>query len=228
MISYNWDYLDINAYFNRAGQYKTKRQYQFIIETEVKMFDKILDIAGGSGRFALPLCAYSDNITVVDLNPHALQLLKERDSSINTINIDFRKFFTTDTFSLLLCIEGIGYFENWEEFFNKVNSLLMKDGRFIFSYTNPKSWRFLLRKIRHWKNGHYPYKEMEMDELLTLLKRCNLEIDRMEGMNWIPLSVTSNSIFVSFFEFIEKIFKLKNWHSQSPWLLISVKKHEMS
>ena len=66
--------------------------------------------------------------------------------------------------------------------------------------------------------------EMKFRDLKKLLKKSNLEIVYMEGMNWIPLTLSSNSILVLFFKFIENIFFLKYFYSQSPWLLISVKK----
>jgi len=223
-MGYNWDYLDKKAYNNKVGHYKFRCQYQFIVENGKTHFDKILDIAGGSGRFALPLRDYSKKITVLDLNPFALELLRERDKNIEIINVDFTKKEIKDTFSLILCIEAIGNFQDWEVFFNKVRKLLNDDGRFIFLYTNPSSWRFYLRKIKHWRKGFHPYKEMELSELKALLSKCNFEIEKMEGMNWIPLSLSSNSKLVSIFEYIEKKLKLKNWYSQSPWLMISVKK----
>jgi len=114
--------------------------------------------------------------------------------------------------------------KNGSFFFNKVNSILRENGRFVFTYTNPSSWRFYLRKLKHFKNGFHPYKEMELDELKKILFKCNFEIDKMEGMNWIPLPLSSNSKLVSVFEKLELFFKLKNWHSQSPWLLFSVKR----
>jgi ubiquinone/menaquinone biosynthesis C-methylase UbiE len=222
-MPYNWDYLDEKAYNNKVGNYKYRREFKFIVENGNSHFEKILDIAGGSGRFAMPLSQYSATIHVLDINQEALQLINERNNSIETIHSDFIDAEIIDTFSLILCIEALGSFEDWELFFNKVHMLLSDNGRFVFTYTNPTSWRFYLRKLKHWKNGFHPYKEMELDELKKTLIKCNFEIDKMEGMNWIPLPLSSNSIFVSFFEKIEQFFKLKNWHSQSPWLLFSVK-----
>jgi len=63
-----------------------------------------------------------------------------------------------------------------------------------------------------------------LDELKTILNTCNFEIENMEGMNWIPLPLGSNSIFVSVFEKIEQVFGLWKWYSQSPWILFSVKR----
>jgi 2-polyprenyl-3-methyl-5-hydroxy-6-metoxy-1,4-benzoquinol methylase len=223
-MAYNWDYLDKKAYNNKVGYYKFRREYDFIVENGNKHFSKIFDLGGGSGRFAIPLSQYSNQITVLDLNQEALQLLKERNKIIETIHSDFSLIELTDVFSLILCIEVIGHFQDWDAFFSKVNALLSEDGRFIFTYTNPDSWRYFLRKIKHWRNGYTYYNMMKLDEFKTLLSRCNFEIDSMEGLNWIPLSLGSNSIMVSFFEKIEKLFKLKKWYSQSPWILFSVRK----
>ena len=222
-MAYNWDYLDKKAYNNKVGDYKFRREFNFIIENGVDKYQNILDIAGGSGRFAIPLCQYSNNINVLDVNRDALQLITDRNDNINTIHADFNTFQIKDSFSLIICIEALGSFQDWEKFFNQVYGLLQEDGRFIFTYTNPSSWRFFLRKVKHWKNGFHHYNEMELDEFMLLLTNCNFKIDKMEGMNWIPLSLASNSILVSFFENVEQFFRLKNWFSQSPWILFSVK-----
>jgi len=223
-MGYNWDYLDKKAYNNKVGQYKYKRQFRFIKNNGRNNFDKILDIAGGSGRFAIPLSKFSNKITVLDLNADALQLVRQRESSIDTINGDFLKTEINDTFSLILCIEALGYFQNWEAFFNKVRPLILDDGRFIFTYQNPGSWRFQLRKLRHWKKGPAAYNEMDLSQFKKLLNTCDFEIEKMEGMNWIPLPLSSNSKLVFFFEKIEKILRFTKWYTQSPWILFSIKK----
>jgi len=225
-MEYIWDYLNESTYKTRVGQYKFKREFDFIFENGLGNFNKILDIAGGSGRFALPLADYSENITVVDINEEALEVLRGRNSNINSICNDFINTELHQIFSLILCIEAIEYFKSWNEFFIKISKILDKDGVLIFTFANPNSWRYQLRKIKHWRNGPTLYNEMTLSELKALLNKFNFEINKIEGMNWIPLPLSSNSIFVAIFEFIEKIFKLKSWHAQSPWLLISVKRHQ--
>jgi 2-polyprenyl-3-methyl-5-hydroxy-6-metoxy-1,4-benzoquinol methylase len=224
-MDYIWDYVEKRAYNNRTGRYKTKAQFEFILKNCKNKTGRILDIAGGAGRFAVPLMDYSKNITVLDINEKAIQILKERKKEINTICGDFLSTEIPGKYSLILCIEAMPYFEDWKGFFNKINSLMDTNGRYIFSYTNPDSWRFFLRKLKHLKGGYSKkYTEMNFENLNKLLRMCGLEIENMEGMNWIPLGVTSNSPLVTFFENVEKIVGLKKWHSQSPWLLISVKK----
>ena len=225
-MEYSWDYLNSKTYNTKVGHYKFKHEYKFIMNNGINNFTDILDIAGGSGRFALPLYNYSKSITVVDINPVALDMLKERNPDINTICSDFIQSDIQRKFSLVLCIEAIEYFEDWEIFFSKVNEILTKDGMFIFTYANPNSWRYYLRKIKHWKNGPTHYNEMSLKSLKLLLKKHNLEIVNMEGFNWLPLPLSSNSKLVLFFEFIETVFKFKYWYSQSPWLLLSISKQQ--
>jgi len=223
-MDYNWDYLDPKSYNNRVGQYKFRREFEFIINNAKNNFDKVLDIAGGSGRFALSLRDYSKEITVIDINQTAIQMLRERDKNINAICGEFIKTEIREEFSAIICIEALGYFDNLESFFTKTNSLLISDGRLILQYNNPRSWRFLLRKLKHRKNGYYPYHEIEIKELTEILSECNLEIENMTGMNWVPLPLSSNSILVYFFARIEKFLRLDKWYSQSPWILMSIKK----
>lgn len=151
-------------------------------------------------------------------------MLKERDKDIISICGDFTTTEFQDTYSTIICIEALGYFNDLESFFKKTTSLLADDGRLIIHYNNPGSWRFLLRKLKHWRTGHYPYNELIIEEVKRILSACELEIEKISGMNWIPLPLSSNSWLVSVFEYMEKMFQLEKWHSQSPWLLMSIKK----
>ena len=220
-MNYNWDSLNKKTYNNRVGHYKFRRQFKFIVDHGANHAEKVLDIAGGSGRMAIPLLKYTKDITVVDIKPVAIQILNERNKEIKTICGNFTDLDFQSKFSLILCIEAIGQFENWDHFFKKVDSILTEDGRFIFTFTNPNSWRYFLRRLKHWNDSHRGY---NLNELKQLLKSNNFEIEHMKGFNWVPLPLYSNSRLVLFFEFMEKIFRLDKWYSQSPWLLISIKK----
>ena len=223
-MAYNWDYLDKKTYNNKVGKYKFKKEFNFILNSGTGHFEKILDVAGGSGRFAIPLSEYAKQIIVLDADENALQLLQQRKPEIDIILGDFVQVALNEKFSFIQCIEALGYFQDWEEFFLKIRKLMTDDARFVFTYQNPQSWRFFLRKIKHWKVGFYAYKEMNLMELYKLLNTCGLEIVEMQGMNWIPLPLASNSKLVPVFEIIEHLFCLRRFYSQSPWLLFSVKK----
>jgi len=224
-MSYLWDFQDKNGYANRSGNYKTKVQMRFILDNLHTKTDSVFDIAGGAGRFAIPLLSYSNDITVLDINETAIKLLNERNKEIATICGDFIESDIKRTFSLILCIEALGYFKDWDDFFKKINSLMTKDSRFIFTHTNSSSWRFFMRKIKSVLDKKTrSYTEMNMENFRELLKRNGLEIEKMEGMNWMPLPMRANGILVDVFAFLERTLRLNKWHSQSPWLLISVKK----
>jgi len=225
-MQYQWDVSNKKTYNNRVGKYKFRQQFEFILKNGSGKFANILDIAGGSGRFALPLYDYSKNIKVVDIDEEALSVLLGRNSNINTIAGDFLNVQITDVFSFILCIEALGYFEDLDQFFAKIDALMSRDGRFVFMYNNPNSWRFILRKIKHIRKGAHPYKEVPFKELKSILLRYSFEIVDIKGMNWMPLPLASNSRLVYLFEFFEKWLGLSKWHSQSPWLLISIKKQE--
>ncbi len=224
-MEYNWDYLDKRAYNNQVGHYKFKKEFEFITRYGKDHFDNALDIAGGSGRFALPLAEreYCQDITLIDISNEALELAKQRNPSLKIQNGDFRQIDIDDSFTLILCMEALGYFDDWNLFFGKVKNVLATKGRFIFSYQNPQSWRYGLRKLKHWNKGTYNYHEMTLIRLKQLLYTLGFEIEQMEGMNWIPLPLSSNSQWVTFFAFIEKATHLNKWHQQSPWILFSVK-----
>jgi len=222
-MKYVWDLTNKKTYNNRVGHYKFKQQFRFVARyaDNIKSY---LDIAGGSGRFAIPLHQQIPEITVLDINEEALSILKERDRFIEIICDDFMDVPFCQTYPLIICIEALFYFQNWDIFFSKINSLLSDKGRFVFSFTNIGSWRYLLRRFRHRNREPLAYTEKSLKELKVILSSCGLEIDCVEGMNWMPLPLSSNSIFVYVFEFIEKHLKLNSWISQSPWLMISVKK----
>lgn len=223
-MRYNWDYLDPKAYNNKVGNYKFSKELSFIRHAFKNEKGNLLDIAGGSGRFAIPLAEYFNEVTVVEKNHDAISLLTTRNSSIRTIEGDIMQVKIEDRFSLIICIEALDYFENWAEFFKKVNGLMKEDGMFIFTYTNPSSWRYYLRKIKHlWKKG-YTYNKMDFEKFKVLLGDCSFNIVDIEGMNWIPFPLASNNIFVNFFIRTENLLHLNKWIGQSPWLLISVQK----
>lgn len=219
-MSYVWDIANKNTYNNRYGWYKFNRQFNFISK-HFTVRSNVLDIAGGSGRFALPLFEMCQNITVIDINEEALALLASRNHNINRICGDFINLPLGNTYTFMLCIEAISYFK-YEEFFNKIDNLLDDNGTFVFMMVNPDSWRF---KLRNFNLNRTDYKEIKIREMREIIESKGLRIDSLEGFNWIPLPLKwSNSPLVNVFAFIEKTLGLNKLYSQSPWLMVSVKK----
>lgn len=61
--------------------------------------------------------------------------------------------------------------------------------------------------------------------MTSIIEKNGIVIDDIQGFNWIPLPLSySNSYLINFFAFIERFFCLGKWYTQSPWLMVSVKK----
>ena len=140
---YIWDVK--TGYATLAGRYKTRIEYDFI-QKHASRGLKILDIGGGSGRFAIPL-SEKNIVTVVDPNPLALSILKQRSSQIETINTKFEDYFTPNKYDLILMMEVLQYFENIPQVFLKIRDLLNNKGLCIFTILNQISWKNRLREI---------------------------------------------------------------------------------
>ncbi|WP_080055449.1 class I SAM-dependent methyltransferase [Spirosoma aerolatum] len=224
-MEYVWDMLNTKTYNNPYGRYKFAKQYSFILS----QFDNrknILDIAGGSGRYAIPLFSETKDITVVDINKYALELLKNREPEIYSIEGDFMEVSLPNKYSLILCIEALSYFRNYNLFFKKINTLLDENGTFVFLMVNPQSWRYTLRRFN---KGRTDYGEISYENIKLILKKNNLKIKSVKGFNWMPFPLSmSNALLIKTFSFLEHLLGFEKWISQSPWLLVSVTKDSNS
>lgn len=61
------------------GFYKTQKELKFIKSHLNENFFEILDLGGGSGRFALPLQEIGLDVTLVDFNLNAIEIAKQRE-----------------------------------------------------------------------------------------------------------------------------------------------------
>ncbi|MCK9508138.1 MAG: class I SAM-dependent methyltransferase [Pigmentiphaga sp.] len=225
-MNYIWDVTNTKTYNNSMGRYKFQKEFEFIKKHIADNTVNVLDIAGGSGRFAIPLINYCSDITVIDINEEAIAILQKRSDKIKAIWEDFNHFLVEQQYKIILCIEGFGYFENKNLFFEKINALLAENGTFIFTSLNPRSWRFYLRNIIHSLKGtSTKYYDLNIQKLAILLNKHNLRIEGIEGMHWIPLPLSSNCKMVSAFAYIEHKLRLHKYLKQSPMWLIAVKKY---
>ena len=221
VFKYVWDQNNPEGYYNRMGFYKTQRELQFIT-SNLKKNSSILDLGGGSGRFALPLIKNSHDVTVVDLDSEAIKLCKERGiekaycSNITDISLG--------TFDAVLGIE-LFMVTTPQDVLKVAYNHLKNNGIFIFVATNKSSWRYKLHSLRKDKSKNFG--EYSAKEYKELVKLNGFEIITIEGFNWMPFKVNSNNKLIPFFSLIEKLFFLNKWLSQSPWLLFACKKNEI-
>lgn len=218
-MTYIWD---INTgYATKGGKYKTEREISFIKKHIPDRKVKILDIGGGSGRFAIPLSQMGHCVTVIDKNEEALTILYNRNDHIEIINDDFENFKNDALFDMVLIIETMGSFSDLSLIFNKIHSMINIGGNVIFTALNANSLKYKFRQlISHY---HYPgvrdYKAYK-----KLLIDCGFEIVDVSAFNWLPFRVNTNSVLVPFFAKLEQTFHLYKWLTQGPELLFCAKK----
>jgi predicted TPR repeat methyltransferase len=216
IISYVWDIK--TGYATRSGRYKTKMEWEFIKSNLPKNKLNILDIGGGSGRFAIPLTKLGNEVTVVDINQEALRILRKRNKQVNVQKENFLDYNSNEKFDLILAIEALGNFHDLGFVFKKINNLLKKDSLFIFTVANLRSLKYKARKRTSYPSIH------NFEEYKKLLEKNRFKILKNKGFNWLPLKVNSNSKLVPFFVKIESILRLDKCLKQSPELLFCAKK----
>jgi SAM-dependent methyltransferase len=209
------------------GRYKTESEYRFI-DKYSRPGLVVLDIGGGSGRFAIPLHNKGHKVIVIDKNPEALKALHARQPGIRSVNSDFfdLDFDDNEKFDLILAVEMLLYIKDWVGFFEKVNAVLADDGVFIFSATNKSSWRTIMQKqIDRLRNvNDYEYSVFCPKEYAQIIHRCSFAIENVSGFSWVPCKLSSDSRFVEVFAFLERLFFLNQYIKQSPWLMYAVRK----
>lgn len=215
--NYQWDINNPNGYKNRMGKYKTDFEIDFIDSHLKPEFHKIIDLGGGSGRFALPLIKKGFDVTLVDIDETAIKLAK----AVGISNAHCQNLLEINEFNFdaALAIELL-MVTNPHSIIKKANEIIKPNGLFIFVSANSNSWRFKIRKLKKKNNSH----DLSYSRYLDLLKENGFEIIKTEGFMWMPFKVNSNNILIPLFAKIEKTLQLGKWKNQSPWIIIVAKK----
>jgi SAM-dependent methyltransferase len=216
---YLWDIDNPNGYGNRIGRYRTQIESEFLFAHIGKSPKRILDMGGGSGRFARMLVQCGHDVTLVDKNPQAVAMAMERGVQ-HAIACDILNFSGCE-FDTVICMEVFQYFKNWDTLVSKAAECLNSGGTFVFCATNSRSWRYRLRRF---KNSSSEVHACAPLEIANCLKSHRFEIAASKGFQWSLAQTGSDSFLVDASVWLEKGLKLDNWLSQSPWLLYACRK----
>jgi SAM-dependent methyltransferase len=223
--AYQWDADNPEGYANAMGRYKSAVELAFVREHLRGERLRILDIGGGSGRFALPLADDGHHVTVVDVSQVALNLLRRRNHpNIVACRGDFYALDIPCRFDAVIAIESVQYFTKVSliDLFAKVRDLLSaNDVPFIFTELNRKSWRYQLRALRGSDKPSYNLTDPAGYD--AALRCAGFVIAEMRGFLWMPFSTNSDSPLVQAFAALERGLRLGRWTRQSPWLLVAAR-----
>jgi len=211
MDEYYWDYVNEKT---KMGLYITKTEKKLIDESleEEKI---LLDVGGGSGRFAVPLYEKGYNIVCLEKDFIPLKKLNRKNSGIKSVRADAADMpFKDNTFDCIIAVQIIDYLPE-EQFLKEITRILKNKRRLILTISNKNSLRNFLRKSNH--KNFYKYSFEEMKEIL---KGLGFDIKKARGYCWVPFKRASNNKLIPVFSFMEKTFQLKFFYSVSPWVFI--------
>ena len=156
---------------------------------------KILDIGCGGGLLSEPMCRLGASVTGIDASDKNINVAKLH-SKKNNLKINYfcsspEKFKVKDKFDVILNMEIVEHVDDVSFFLKSCTSLLKKNGIMFVATLNKtlKSYIFAIvgaEYILRWLpiGTHEWEKFVKPDELTSILKKNNLKLDRIDGMNF--------------------------------------------
>ena len=156
---------------------------------------KILDIGCGGGLLSEPMCRLGAKVSGIDASEKNINIAKLH-AKKNNLKIDYvcaspENFKTESNFDVILNMEIIEHVEDIDFFLNSCSKLLKKNGIMFIATLNKtlKSYLFAIigaEYILKWLpiGTHSWEKFVKPDELIDILKKYNLQLESLDGMNF--------------------------------------------
>ena len=156
---------------------------------------KILDIGCGGGLLSEPMCRLGANVTAIDASKKNISVAKLH-SKKNNLKIKYicsspEKLKIKNKFDVILNMEIVEHVEDVNFFLKSCSNLLKKNGIMFVATLNKtlKSYVFAIvgaEYILRWLpiGTHEWEKFIKPDELISILKKNNLELDQIDGMKF--------------------------------------------
>ncbi len=198
-------------WWNPEGKFKPLHKFNpiritYIKENIIKTFKldynenplkdiKILDIGCGGGLLSEPMSRLGAKVTGIDASDKNIKVAKLH-SKKNNLQINYfcsspEKFNTKDKFDVILNMEIVEHVEDVNYFLKSCSKLLKKDGIMFVATLNKtlKSYVFAIvgaEYILRWLpiGTHEWEKFIKPEELISMLEKNNLKLDRLDGMNF--------------------------------------------
>ena len=156
---------------------------------------KILDIGCGGGLLSEPMCRLGADVTAIDASKKNINVAKLH-SKKNNLKIKYicaspEKLKIKNKFDVILNMEIVEHVEDVNFFLKSCSNLLKKNGIMFVATLNKtlKSYVFAIvgaEYILRWLpiGTHEWEKFIKPDELISILKKNNFELDQIDGMKF--------------------------------------------
>ena len=169
----------------------------FKINEKVKPLEniKILDVGCGGGLLSEPMSRLGAEVTAIDASDKNIKVAKLHAKTSN-LNINYictspEKLKFKDKFDVILNMEIVEHVEDVSFFLKSCSNLLKKNGIMFVATLNKtlKSYVFAIvgaEYILRWLpiGTHEWEKFIKPDDLRNILKKNNLELNRLDGMKF--------------------------------------------
>ena len=156
---------------------------------------EILDIGCGGGLLSEPMSRLGANVTGIDASKNNINIakhhLKKSKLKINYLNCSPENLNTSKKFDVILNMEIVEHVEDVSFFLKSCSNLLKKNGIMFVATLNKtlKSYVFAIvgaEYILRWLpiGTHEWEKFIKPDDLKNILKKNNLELNRLDGMKF--------------------------------------------
>ena len=201
-------------WWNPEGKFKPLHKFNpirisYIKENIIKSFKinqkktplkniQILDIGCGGGLLSEPMCRLGAEVTAIDASEKNINVAKLH-SKKNNLKIKYictspEKLKIKKKFDVILNMEIVEHVEDINFFLKSCSNLIKKDGIMFVATLNKtlKSYIFAIvgaEYILRWLpiGTHEWDKFVKPDELISILKKNNLNLDKIDGMKFNPL-----------------------------------------
>ncbi len=156
---------------------------------------KILDVGCGGGLLSEPMCRLGATVTGIDASNKNINVAKihsQKDNlKINYFCSSPEKFKINDKFDVILNMEIVEHVEDVNLFLSSCNKLLKKNGIMFVATLNKtlKSYVFAIigaEYVLRWLpiGTHEWEKFLKPEDLISIQKKNNLKLDKLNGMNF--------------------------------------------
>ena len=156
---------------------------------------KILDIGCGGGLLSEPMCRLGAEVTAIDASERNIKVAKlhakKNNLKIKYICTSPEKMKIKNHFDVILNMEIVEHVEDVDFFLKSCSKLLKKNGVMFVATLNKtlKSYVFAIvgaEYILRWLpiGTHEWEKFLKPEELISILKNYNLNLDKIDGMQF--------------------------------------------